>query len=229
MEDSKEDYTTYKGDQNRLMQNLRLQMDETREMIDRIRETKDRELKRMRDKFDDERRKEAEKYQFEYDKLREEIQLFARKLGQEENLNKQLSMLNYKLQGNLTEVGKGFAAARHDDEATFLEGGLRFHPSFEVDNDVSDELYQRKKAWADLEREGDEVRHNIKSLMRKEPQSTEISNPLLSDVVRPKTQEPGAYRVPQDVMLEEKHGKQFSNFDREAAVSRGREPKASSP
>lgn len=97
MEDSKEDYTTYKGDQNRLMQNLRLQMDETREMIDRIRETKDRELKRMRDKFDDERRKEAEKYQFEYDKLREEIQLFARKLGQEENLNKQLSMLNYKL------------------------------------------------------------------------------------------------------------------------------------
>ena len=42
-------------------------------MIDRIRESKDRELKRMRDKFDDERRKEAEKYQFEYDKLREEI------------------------------------------------------------------------------------------------------------------------------------------------------------
>lgn len=62
MEDGKEDYATYKGDQNRLMQNLRLQMDETREMIDRIRETKDRELKRNRDKFDDERRKEAEKY-----------------------------------------------------------------------------------------------------------------------------------------------------------------------
>jgi len=37
-------------------------MDETKEMIDRIRESKDRELKRMRDKFDDERRKEAEKY-----------------------------------------------------------------------------------------------------------------------------------------------------------------------
>jgi len=36
----------------------------------------------------DELRKETEKYQFEYDKLREEIQLFARKLGQEENLNK---------------------------------------------------------------------------------------------------------------------------------------------
>jgi vacuolar-type H+-ATPase subunit E/Vma4 len=57
-------------------------------MIDKIRDTKEREMKRLREKADDERRKEVEKYQFEYDKLREEIQLFARKLGQEENLNK---------------------------------------------------------------------------------------------------------------------------------------------
>lgn len=92
---------------------------------------------------------------------------------------------------------------------------------------MSDELYQRKKAWAELEREGEEVKHNIKSLMRKEPQSTEISNPLLSDVVRPKAQPAGAYRVPQDVMLEEKHGKQFSNFSAEAIAAR--EAKASSP
>ena len=42
-------------------------------MIDRIRETKDREMRRMRDKMEDEKRKETEKYQFEYDKLREEI------------------------------------------------------------------------------------------------------------------------------------------------------------
>lgn len=97
LEECRGDYNSFKTDQNRLNNNLRLQLDETKEMIDRIRETKDREMKRMRDKFDDEKRKETEKYQFEYDKLREEIQLFARKLGQEENLNKQLSMLNYKL------------------------------------------------------------------------------------------------------------------------------------
>jgi hypothetical protein len=48
-------------------------MDETKDMIERIRETKDRELHRMREKSDEERRREAEKYQFEYDKLREEI------------------------------------------------------------------------------------------------------------------------------------------------------------
>lgn len=96
-------------------------MDETKDMIERIRETKDRELLRMREKSDEERRREAEKYQFEYDKLREEIQLFARKLGQEENLNKQLSMLNYKLQNNLSDVGQGYEFSRFDEEATFLK------------------------------------------------------------------------------------------------------------
>jgi chromosome segregation ATPase len=81
LEDGKEDHNSYKTDQARLLQNLRIQMDETKEMIERIRESKDRELRRIKEKADDERRKEAEKYQFEYDKLREEIQLFARKLG----------------------------------------------------------------------------------------------------------------------------------------------------
>ena len=73
LEDGKEDHSQHKQDQNRLIQNLRLQLDETKDMIDRIRETKDREMKRLRDKADDERRKDTEKYQFEYDKLREEI------------------------------------------------------------------------------------------------------------------------------------------------------------
>lgn len=40
--------------------------------------------------------------------MRNEIHLFARKLGQEENLNKQLSMLNYKLRNNIGELGKNF-------------------------------------------------------------------------------------------------------------------------
>lgn len=81
LEECRGDYGAFKNDQNRLTDNLRLQLDETKEMIERIRETKDRELRRMRDKFEEEKRQETEKYQFEYDKLREEIQLFARKLG----------------------------------------------------------------------------------------------------------------------------------------------------
>ena len=156
-------------------------------MIDRIRETKDREMRRMRDKFDDEKRKETEKYQFEYDKLREEIQLFARKLGQEENLNKQLSMLNYKLQNNISELGNNFSSNREDDYAREIGNRNYGYPSgaLDVDNDTNEEIFSRKKAWAELEREQDEVKNNIKSLMRKAPESNVIENPLLADRIHP--------------------------------------------
>jgi len=153
LEDSKEDHSTYKGDQNRLIQNLRLQLDETKDIVERIRETKDRETKRMREKVDDEKRKEAEKYQFEYDKLREEIQLFARKLGQEENLNKQLSMLNYKLNNNLSDLGRDFVSKDDDLFSKGVKSSVFYPSALDVDNDTTDQLYQRKKAWAELERE----------------------------------------------------------------------------
>ena len=212
LEDGKEDHTTYKGDQTRLIQNLRLQMDETKDMIDRIRESKDRELKRIRDRADEERRKEAEKYQFEYDKLREEIQLFARKLGQEENLNKQLSMLNYKLQNNLGELGRDFAGRDADAMPTGVKGSTFYPSPLDVDVDTNEELYQRKQAWADLEREQDEVKQNIKALMRKAPQSTEIDNPLAAGIVSVKNPAGSNYRVPQDVILEQKHSRQFEDL-----------------
>ena len=174
-------------------------------MIDRIRETKDREMKRIRDKFDDEKRKECEKYQFEYDKLREEIQLFARKLGQEENLNKQLSMLNYKLQNNLTDMGKNYGG---DDEDLYAKKSIFYPSALDIDNDTNDQLFQRKKAWADLEREQDEVKGSIKTLMRRAPESTEIDNPLLAERVSAK-KGPSNYKVPQDVILEKKHKKEM--------------------
>lgn len=205
LEDSKEDYSSHKQDQNRLIQNLRLQLDETKDMIDKIRETKDREMKRIRDKFDEEKRKECEKYQFEYDKLREEIQLFARKLGQEENLNKQLSMLNYKLQNNLTDLGKNYG---RDDVDLYDKKSIFYPSAMDIDNDTNDQLYQRKKAWADLEREQDEVKGNIKTLMRRAPESNEIDNPLLAERVSSKSG-PSNYKVPQDVILEQKHKKEM--------------------
>ena len=191
-------------------------MDETKEMIDRIRESKDRELKRMRDKFDDERRKEAEKYQFEYDKLREEIQLFARKLGQEENLNKQLSMLNYRLQNNLSDLGRDFGGVlglRDAEEIYPLEGGVKssvfYKNNFEVDNDTNEELFNRKKAWAELERQEDEVKSNIRSLMRKAPQTAEVKGTYVTQVVNPDRPNQTQYRVPQDIIMERKHQAEF--------------------
>ena len=61
-------------------------------MIDKVKDTKEREFKKLREKCDEENRRETEKYQFEYDKLREEINMFQRRLGQEESLNKQLAV-----------------------------------------------------------------------------------------------------------------------------------------
>lgn len=73
-------------------------------------------------------------------------------------------------------------------------------------------MYNRKKAWAELEREQDEVKHNIKSLMRRAPESTEIDNPLFADRISKK--EPQSYRVPQDVILETKHKEQLDQVKR---------------
>lgn len=143
MEDGKEDHSSYKTDQTRLLQNLRLQMDETKEMIERIRESKDRDLRRIKERADEERRKEAEKYQFEYDKLREEIQLFARKLGQEENLNKQLSMLNYKLQNNLGDLGRDFVGRDLDTVTGGVNSNLFYPSPLDVDQDTNEDLYAR--------------------------------------------------------------------------------------
>ena len=112
-----------------------------------------------------------ERYQFEFDKLREEIQLFARKLGQEENLNKQLSMLNYKLQNNLTDLGRDFGKDDPDYYAKDIRRSTFYPSALDVDNDTTDQLLQRKKAWAELEREQDEVKGSIKTLMRRAPES----------------------------------------------------------
>jgi hypothetical protein len=72
-------------------------LDETRDVIAMLKEGKEREFRKLREKCDEEIRRETDKYQFEYDKLRDEVSMFQRRLGQEENLNKQLGSLNEKM------------------------------------------------------------------------------------------------------------------------------------
>lgn len=92
MDTFKQDAENLKENQNSLIKNLRTQLEETHEIIERIKETKEREFRKLREKADEEIRRETDKYQFEYDKLREEINMFQRRLGQEESLNKQLAV-----------------------------------------------------------------------------------------------------------------------------------------
>lgn len=62
--------------------------------------------------------------------------------------------------------------------------------------------------------------------MRRAPQSTEIDNPLSAGVVSLKHATSSNYKVPQDVMLEKKHSKQFEDLQpREAIKTRGALPR----
>jgi hypothetical protein len=43
---------------------------------------------------------------------------------------------------------------------------------------------KRKRAWAELEREQDEVKRNIKSILKTAPESRVMEDPILAERVR---------------------------------------------
>ncbi len=85
-----------------MIENLRLQLNETREMIVKMRDNKDKEYRKLKERFEDEKRRESEQFQLEYEKLKNEVAIVQKRLGQEEHFSKELSILNNKLQNNMT-------------------------------------------------------------------------------------------------------------------------------
>ena len=131
MDNFKKDAENLKENQNSLITNLRKQLDETHEIIERVKDTKEREFKKLREKADEEIRRETDKYQFEYDKLREEINMFQRRLGQEESMNKQLAVQNTKLSTNLSDLRGQIMSEAGQEEADLFRGmppAMSFHP-----------------------------------------------------------------------------------------------------
>jgi hypothetical protein len=59
-------------------------------------------------------------------------------------------------------------------------------------------MLERRKAWAELEREQDEVKRNIKSLMRLAPESRVLDDPATADRVRNTRMQPATYAVQED-------------------------------
>ena len=85
----------------------------------------------------------------------------------------------------------------------------QFYPSYNGGDDSEfsdDELQRRKKAQAELEREEAEVKRNIKSLMRKAPESLVLEDPLIADRVRNTRYEPQRYNADheEDITFAEK-------------------------
>ena len=97
LDETKKTGMQYKDDQNQLIENLRLQLNETREMIVKMRDNKDKEYRKLKERFEDEKRRESEQFQLEYEKLKNEVAIVQKRLGQEEHFSKELSILNNKL------------------------------------------------------------------------------------------------------------------------------------
>ena len=62
IEDYKQSNHAIKEDQSALIDNLKIQLNATREMLDKIKENKDREFKKLKERYEDERRRETEQY-----------------------------------------------------------------------------------------------------------------------------------------------------------------------
>ena len=68
----------------------------------------------------------------------------------------------------------------------------------------SEEILERKKAWAELEREQNEVKRNIKSLMRFEPGTRVIDDPGLADRVTGVRMAPQSYETAEDLATQKR-------------------------
>ena len=73
-----------------------------------------------------------------------------------------------------------------------------------------DEILERKKAWAELEREQSEVKRNIKALMRLEPGTMVIDDPSIADRVSGVRMHPQKYETAEDRATEQRMISQIS-------------------
>jgi len=115
-------------------------------------------------------------------------------------------MLNYKLQNNLTDMGRDMGGGREDLFGHEAKGSTFYPSALNIDDDTTDQFKTRKKAWEELEREQEESKNNIKNLMRN----------AKADQGKPYGFNDGAvYNVPQDLITEKRQSDQFHAFKEE--------------
>jgi hypothetical protein len=75
LEELRSDSSKFKEEQSRLIDNLRIQLNETRDKLTEMKEEKQKEFKKLKERYEDQRRREADQNTFELEKLRNEIAL----------------------------------------------------------------------------------------------------------------------------------------------------------
>jgi hypothetical protein len=97
---------------------------------------------------------------------------------------------------------------RTEEDADLFRGGptfTSFYPQPNIGSAVDgEEILERKKAWAELEREQAEVKRNIKTLMRLEPSTLAIDDPSVADRVSNVRMQPQKYETAEDRATEKR-------------------------
>jgi hypothetical protein len=121
-----------------------MQLNETRELVVKLREGKDKEIRKMKERYEEERKRESEQWQLEFDKMKAEMTILQKRLGNEEQFSKELAIINNKLQNNTsTTIYKTEEVKRESIPSKV------FYPTMlDEDDEDGDELMKRKQAWA---------------------------------------------------------------------------------
>jgi hypothetical protein len=99
------------------------------------------------------------------------------------------------LQSNLTTVKTGTAPFTSKvPSTTFYENNDVGAGGYDSDQAQNEDLLKRKRAWAELEREQDEVKRNIKSILKTAPESRVMDDPIMADRVRGVRYAPQSYQ-----------------------------------
>jgi hypothetical protein len=141
-------------------------------------------------------------------------------------LNKQLAVQNTKISTNLSDLRGQVMSEAGREEGDLFRGIPSFHPTQSHDrgsapDDV--EILERKKAWAELEREENENKRQMKSLMKLEPSTRVIDDPSMADRVSGVRMQPQQYNTVED-MATEKRMRDPTGFERETGQDRGSKP-----
>ncbi len=76
---------------------------------------------------------------------------------------------------------------------TFYEDNNVGAGGYDSDQAQNEDLLKRKRAWAELEREQDEVKRNIKSILKTAPESRVMDDPIMAERVRGVRYAPQSY------------------------------------
>ncbi len=154
LEQTKDQNKEYNGDLKQLVEVQRQEIEDMRDNVQRLKADNEKQVRKAKERYEDQYRHESEKYQRDYEVLRQEMHIMQRKLGSEEQLNRELGNINRR---------------QDDQRAQYAQS---HKPDFMGADDILDaDMIEWKNRIAQLSREGEEVTREVRSMMKRAPES----------------------------------------------------------